>query len=255
MEAAAATQRRDAPVSRVGVVIPAWNEEDAIAAVLSEVPWNAVHCLFVVLATEQDDTARWAHSRGASVLVQQRPGYGAACWEGALAAMQEGVDIIAFLDGDYSDAPGFLPLLLDPIQHGQADIALGCRDFTRFPLALPPHARLGNAFVLATMSLLLRQRIHDLPSMKAIRASALRDLNLQEMTYGFTVEMIVKSARAGLRFAQIPIPYRPRLGGHSKISGSLRGTIGASWKLLTCPARYALWHPELNARFGAEPSA
>jgi len=232
----------------VGLVIPAWNEETAIGAVLSEIPPGVAASVFVVLRSEDDATARLARAHGATVLIQTIGGYGAACWDGARVAMEQGIEVIAFMDGDYSDPPGFLPMVLEPIHEGEAVLSLGCRDFSRFPLALPPHARLGNAAVLAAVSLILQRRIRDLPSMKAIRADALRQLALREMTYGFTVEMIVKSVRAGWRLAQIPVPYRPRLGGRSKISGSFRGTVGAAWKLCTCPLRYATWSPSFAAR-------
>jgi glycosyltransferase involved in cell wall biosynthesis len=229
--------------SSVALVIPAWHEEAALAAVLAEVPPATIDAVFVVVPSRDDPSADIALAHGARVLVQTSRGYGAACWEGARAAMEQGAEVIVFMDGDYSDPPGFLPMVLDPIRSGQVDFSLGCRDFARFPLALPPHARLGNALVLTVLSLILRRRVRDLPSLKAIRAEPLRQLGLREMTYGFTVEMIVKSVRAGLRIAQIPVPYRPRLGGRSKISGSVHGTIGAAWKLCTCPLRYALWRP------------
>ena len=236
----------------VGLVVPAWHEEAALGAVLTEVPPGTADTTFVVLPSKEDPTAKIAAAHGARVLFQTAPGYGAACWEGARAAMEQGAEVIAFIDGDYSDPPGFLPMILESILASEADLALGCRDFTRFPLALPIHARLGNAAVLAGMGLILRRRIHDLPSMKAIRADCLRELALREMTYGFTVEMIVKSVRAGLRIAQIPVPYRPRLGGQSKISGSVRGTACAAWSLCTCPLRYASWKPPLPTMSHAE---
>jgi len=238
----------------VALVIPASHEETAIPAVLAELPPGLREHTFVVLPSPEDPTGALVAAHGGQTIVQRRRGYGAACWEGALAAVDAGADVIAFMDGDYSDPPGFLPLVLDPILHGQAELSLGCRDFSGFPLALPPHARLGNALVTGVTSLILQRRIHDLPSMKAIRAPDLVRLDLQEMTYGFTVEMIVKAARAGLRLAQVPVAYRPRLGGESKISGSVRGTIGAAWKLCTCPLRYALWRPVLPNVAGAEPS-
>jgi len=195
------------------------------------------------VTSDQDPTGAIASNAGATVLKQVTPGYGAACWEGALAAIERGADIVAFMDGDYADPPGFLPALVEPLLRGDADLVLGCRDFSAFPFALPAHARLGNLAVRLAMSLILRRRILDLPSMKAIRVGALHELDIQEMTYGFTVEMIVKAVRAGLRIGQVPIGYRPRLGGRSKISGSVHGSLGAAWKLCTCPLRYALWNP------------
>jgi len=237
----------------IALVIPAWHEETALDAVLSEVPADLCERTFVVLASDDDATGAIAAMRGAQVLVQRRPGYGAACWEGAMAAVEQGAEIIAFMDGDYSDPSSFLPLVLEPITRNEADVSLGCRDFSRFPLALPPHARFGNALVGTMLSVILQRHIRDLPSMKAIRARDLVRLDLREMTYGFTVEMILKAARAGLRIAQVPVPYRERLGGQSKISGRLVGTIGAAWKLCTCPLRYALWRPELGALSRVEP--
>ncbi len=240
---------------RIALVIPAWHEETALDALLSELPPDLCERTFVVLASEEDATGAVAAARGADVVVQTNPGYGAACWEGAMAALEQGAEIIAFMDGDYSDPPGFLPCVLDPILRDEADLSLGCRDLSRFPLALPPHARLGNALVGTMLSLILQRRIRDLPSMKAIRSDDLVRLDLREMTYGFTVEMIVKAARAGMRISQLPVPYRERLGGHSKISGSITGTIGAAWKLCTCPLRYALWRPDLPALTRPEPTA
>lgn len=239
----------------MALVIPAWHEEAALGAVLSEIPAGTIDAVFVVLASDEDATEAIAHGAGATVLRQSRPGYGAACWEGALAALEQGADVIAFMDGDYSDPPAFLPLLLNPIHRGDTDLVLGCRDFSQFPLALPAHARLGNAAVLAAVSMMLRRRIRDFPSMKVIQAQKLQQLALREMTYGFTVEMIVKSVRAGLRIAQLQVAYRLRLGGRSKISGSLGGTVGAAWKLCTCPVRYSLWRPAPPAMSRPEATA
>ena len=144
---------------------------------------------------------------------------------GAATALAEGARVVAFLDGDYADPPAALPDLLAPLQDGRADLVLGCRDLRRFPNALPPHARLGNTLVLGLLRVLLGVRFGDLPSFKAIRADALRKLGMREMTYGWTVEMLVKAARAGLRIEEVAIEYRPRLGGESKVAGSVRGSL------------------------------
>ena len=240
---------------RVGLVIPVRHEEAALDAVLAEIPPGACDWTFVVLHSPADPSGHIAAARGAEILVQTNPGYGAACWEGALAAIERGAEVVAFMDGDHSDPPSYLPLVLGPIHRGEADLSLGCRDMSRSPLALPPHARLGNALVTAVLSLILRRRIRDLPSMKAIRAAHLARLDLREMSYGFTIEMILKSARARLGIAQVPVPYRPRLGGHSKISGTVGGTVGATWKLCTCPLRYSVWRPEGSLVSGAKRTA
>jgi hypothetical protein len=119
---------------------------------------------------------------------------------------------------------------------------------------LPLHARLGNRLVLAGLGLLLGDhRLHDLPSCKAIRRRDLEALRMQEMTYGWTTELVVKALRAGLRIAEVPVAYRPRLAGHSKVSGTLRGSAGAAWKLATCAARYASWSPSSPQRVAGQP--
>ena len=227
----------------VAVVIPAWNEAEAIGGVLSEVPPEAVRWVFVVTGASTDTTAEIAAAHGARPLAQDRPGYGAACWAGARAAVEEGAAVVAFLDGDYSDPPADLPRLLAPILDGSADLTLGCREMDSHPHALPLHARLGNRLVLLALRLLVGRTVTDLPSFKAIRLSRLTQLRMQEMTYGWTVELIVKSLRAGLRVAEVPVAYRPRRGGRSKVSGTVRGTAGAAWKLTTCAVRYARWSP------------
>ena len=225
------------------LVIPAWNEAETIGAVLDEVPRGVVRWIFVVAGASTDATAAIAAARGACVLGQARPGYGAACLAGAAAAERAGAAIIAFLDGDYSDPPAELPRVLAPLLQGTADLVLGCRDLAAHPAALPLHARAGNRLVLLALHGLLGQRLHDLPSFKAIRLEALRCLELREMTYGWTVELVVKAVRAQLRIVEMPVAYRPRLAGRSKVSGTLRGSVGAAWKLISCALHYACWSP------------
>ncbi|MGH2355248.1 MAG: glycosyltransferase family 2 protein [Chloroflexota bacterium] len=231
-----ASQRR-----RAALVIPAWNEAGAIGAVLAEVPPDAVQWVFVVAGGSTDGTAEIARAYGAEVLGQARPGYGAACWAGAQAAAAVGAEIVAFLDGDYADPPADLPRVLAPLLEGRADLALGRRSASRHSQAVPLHARLGNRLVTDLLRLLLKRRLHDLPSFKAIRLDCLAALEMREMTYGWTTELIVKSIRAGLRIVEVPVSYRPRLAGSSKVSGTLRGSAGAAWKLCTCALRYARW--------------
>jgi hypothetical protein len=136
-----------------------------------------------------------------------------------------------------------LTRVLESLRSGRADLVLGCRDLERHPEALPAHARLGNQLVLGLIGLVTRRAFGDLPSCKAIRADGLRRLEMREMTYGWTVEMLVKSARLGLRIQEVWIEYRPRLGGRSKVAGSLRGSLGAATKLIACALTYATWRP------------
>jgi glycosyltransferase involved in cell wall biosynthesis len=228
------------------LVIPAWNEPETIGAVLDEVPANTVERIYVVVGEAGDPTAAAARARRADVrvVVPRRRGYGAACWAGAQAALGDGAEVVAFLDGDYSDPPAELPRVLAPLLAGQADLVLGCRDLgSSGGTALPLHARLGNRLVLLALRLLLGRPFADLPSFKAVRAEALARLDMREMTYGWTVEMLVKAARAGLCLREVEVAYRPRLAGRSKVSGSLRGTLGAAWKLCSCAVGYATWSP------------
>jgi glycosyltransferase involved in cell wall biosynthesis len=227
----------------VALVIPAWNEAGSIAAVLSEVPSGAVDRIFVVCRGSEDATADIARAHGAWTLPQQSPGYGAACWQGARAAAVAGSRAIVFLDGDYSDPPADLPRVLAPLLAGTADLVLGYRDVDTHPHVLPLHARLGNRVVLGIVHILLGRRLRDLPSFKAIRLDCLERLEMSEMTYGWTVELIVKAVRARLRVAEVPVRYRRRLAGKSKVSGTVRGTLGAGWKLCSCAVRYARWTP------------
>jgi glycosyltransferase involved in cell wall biosynthesis len=229
--------------ARSALVIPAWNEAESIGAVLSEIPPDVVDQVFVVVGVSTDATAEIAARSGAQPLRTDRPGYGLACWTGARAALADGAQVVAFLDGDYADPPAALPWLMARVLEGSADLALGWRNMQASPAALPLHARLGNAGVLLDLRLLVGVHWRDLPSFKVIHADALQALEMQEMSYGWTVEMLVKSARLGLRIAEIPVAYRHRLGGRSKVSGTLRGTVGAAWKLCSCAVRYARWSP------------
>jgi glycosyltransferase involved in cell wall biosynthesis len=223
----------------VALVIPAWNEAEAIGGVLDEVPPDTVENVFVVVGGAEDPTAAVARAHGAHVMLQRTPGYGAACWTGAERALADGAQIIAFLDGDYADPPADLRRILTPIQQGGADLVLGCRDLRQFPDALPAHARVGNAMVCLLLRALLGTHFGDLPSYKAIRSTALRQMAMREMSYGWTVEMLVKAARQGLHIEQVPVSYRPRRGGTSKVGGSVRGSIVAAYKLLGCALTYA----------------
>jgi glycosyltransferase involved in cell wall biosynthesis len=223
----------------VTLVIPAWNEAEAIGAVLDEVPRGLVDEVLVVIGSHSDPTGEVASARGARVLVQQQTGYGAACWTGAMVALQRGAQIVAFLDGDYADPPADLERIVGPIQDGRADLVLGCRDLDRFPAAMPIHARLGNRLVCLLLRGLLRANFRDLPSYKAITARALRQLRMREMTYGWTVEMLVKATRQRLRIEQVRVTYRPRLGGRSKVAGDLRASTVAAYRLIGCAVAYA----------------
>jgi len=216
---------------RVSVIIPTHNEAQAIGRVLSELPADLVTEIIVVDSNSNDGTAEIARKLGARVLQEPRRGYGRACLTGLAHA--NAPDIIVFLDGDYSDRPSELPMLLAPIIDDRADITLGARlGSKRIPGALPWHSAFGNRLAAALINLLYGLKISDLGPFRAARADVLRGLALKETTYGWAVEMILKGALAGFRIVEVPVSYYPRIG-KSKISGTVKGTIGATWFILS----------------------
>jgi glycosyltransferase involved in cell wall biosynthesis len=221
---------------RVAVVIPALDEEQAIGLVLRELPPLA-ESVVVVDNGSRDRTAEVARANGARVVEEPRRGYGQACLAG-IAAVPE-ADVIAFLDADRSDHPDQLPRLLEPILAGQADLVIGSRSLgRRAPGAHPWHAVAGTRLCVALMNLLAGTRATDLGPFRAIRADALRRLGMRDRDFGWTVEMQVKAARAGLRVREVAVDYRPRVG-RSKISGTFSGTLRAGVKILLTILRHA----------------
>jgi glycosyltransferase involved in cell wall biosynthesis len=221
---------------RVSVVIPTYNEAHSIGRVLADLPADMVTEVLVVDSNSTDGTPEIALKMGARVLYEPRRGYGRACLTGLAAASSP--DVVVFLDGDYSDRPSELPILLAPITEGRADITLGSRLQGRHSAAaLPWHQALGNRLAASLINVLYGLRISDLGPFRAARADVLRALALEETTYGWAVEMILKGALAGFRVVEVPVSYYPRIG-KSKISGTLKGTIGAAWFILSLIVRY-----------------
>ena len=223
----------------ISVIIPVLNEEESIAAVLSDIPPELDTEILVVDNGCTDQTIPIVRSMGARIVAATKQGYGAACYAGTLAANGK---ILVYLDGDYSDYPDEMTALVAPIVAGQADLVLGsrlaCGDLPRN--AMPPQQRFGNWLTAQLMRRLYNIPVTDLRPFRAIDKEALLLLNMQEMTFGWPTEMMVKAARTRLRVQEIPVRYRPRLGGKSKISGTLRGTILAGYYILTTTFRYAL---------------
>jgi glycosyltransferase involved in cell wall biosynthesis len=221
---------------RVSVIIPTHNEAQAIARVLADLPSDLVTEVIVVDSNSNDGTGKIAARMGARVIQEPRRGYGRACLTGLAAATTP--DIVVFLDGDYSDRPSELPLLLDPIIQGHADITLGSRlGEQRIPAALPWHQAFGNRLAAGLIRLLYGLKITDLGPFRAGRADIFRALALEETTYGWAVEMILKGALHGFRVVEVPVTYYPRIG-KSKIGGTLKGTVGAAWFILSLMVRY-----------------
>jgi glycosyltransferase involved in cell wall biosynthesis len=221
---------------RVSIIIPTHNEAQAIERVLADVPANLVSEIIVVDSNSSDGTPEIAARVGARVIQEPRRGYGRACLTGLAAANSP--DVVVFLDGDYSDRPSELPLLLAPISEGCADITLGSRlDAGNSAAALPWHQVFGNRLAAGLIRILYGVKISDLGPFRAARADALCAIALEETTYGWAVEMILKGALAGYRIVEVPVSYHPRIG-KSKIGGTLKGTLGAGWFILSLIVRY-----------------
>src|SRR5262245_36299127 len=221
----------------IAVVIPAFDEEEAIGLVVAELP-PVVAEVIVVDNGSRDATAQVARAAGAHVVHEPRRGYGQACLTGIAAA--PGADIIAFVDGDHSDYPGQLVDVLAPILAGEADLVIGSRSLGRRAAgAHPVHAVLGTRLCVGLMNVLIGTRATDLGPFRAITSGALRRLEMRDRNFGWTVEMQVKAARRGLRVVEVPVDYRPRIG-RSKVSGTLSGTFRAGAKILGTIARHAL---------------
>jgi glycosyltransferase involved in cell wall biosynthesis len=227
---------------RVSVIIPTHNEAQAISRVLKDLPSDLITEVIVVDSNSTDGTPEIADSLGARVIREPRRGYGRACLTGLASANSP--DIAVFLDGDYSDRPSELPILLAPIIQGDADIVLGSRlGKQRIPAALPWHQAFGNRLAARLIRLLYGLQITDLGPFRAGRADILRGLDLAETTYGWAVEMILKGALRGYRVAEVPVTYYPRIG-KSKIGGTVRGTLGAGWYILSLIVRYYFQRPK-----------
>ena len=234
---------------RTVIIIPAFNEARSIGRVLGDLPADQVSEVVVVNNASTDETEANARAAGATVLREERKGYGYACLRGLAYVYEQAAqgrvpEIVVFLDGDYSDHPDELPALLTPIQQGTADLVIGSRMLGRRhgrvePGAMLPQALAGNRVACALIRLFWGVRFTDLGPFRAIRYSALLALGMEDRTWGWTVEMQIKAARAGLRCTEVPVSYRRRIGV-SKITGTVSGTLKASWKILWTIGRYAL---------------
>jgi glycosyltransferase involved in cell wall biosynthesis len=221
---------------KISVVIPTLNEAGAIGGVVRAVPADRVQDIFVVDNGSTDDTARQATLAGARVIHEPRRGYGSACLAGAKAARDS--DIIVFLDGDRSDDPRQLDAVTAPVVQDQAELVIGSRIKGVLEKgAMPLHGQWGNRLIVLLLHLLYGVQITDVGSFRAIKTEALFDLEMEQMSYGWPVEMVVKAARQGLRIQSVPITYRKRIG-KSKVTGTVRGTVLAAYYMFLVPLKY-----------------
>jgi glycosyltransferase involved in cell wall biosynthesis len=223
---------------RVAVVIPTLNEAASIGGVIAELPTEIVQSVIVADSGSTDGTASVAEAAGARVLLLHERGYGRACAAGAAVA---DADIIVFMDGDGADRGDLVGRLIAPILRGTHDFVLAARERSqREPGSMSVHQIFaGHALGLA-IGLLTGTRYRDMCAFRAIRRDALGRLSMREMTYGWNIEMQIAAPRAGLRVLEIPLPYRCRNGGESKVAGSLRGTLRASTRIISTFCRVGL---------------
>ena len=222
------------------VIIPAYNEENSIQKVLADLPAKLISSVIVVNNHSTDKTAAMAKFGGAIVLDELRQGYGYACLRGMAHVVEKGLDpdIIVFIDADYSDYPEELPLLLQPIIDNRADLVIGSRALGKRENGSMTMPQLfGNWLATRLIWLFYRVRYTDLGPFRAIRWESLQQMKMNDKTYGWTVEMQLKAAKNKLKIAEVPVSYRVRIG-YSKISGTVKGTVMAGYKIITTIFKY-----------------
>ena len=224
----------------IKVIIPAYNEEKAIANVINEIP-NYVSEIIVISNKSTDNTIAVAQNAGATVLSEENKGYGYACLKGLNYIAQQEVKptIVVFLDGDYSDYPEELTKLIDPILTNTVDFVIGARvPELRETGSMTPQQIFGNKLATVLMKLFFGSKFTDLGPFRAIKYSTLVDLEMQDKTYGWTVEMQLKVLRKRISYKEIPVRYKNRIGV-SKVSGTVKGTIMAGIKIIVWIFKYA----------------
>lgn len=223
------------------LIIPAQDEEAAIAKVIAEVPKELIREIVVVNNGSSDNTANVASDAGATVINEDSKGYGQACLSGIkyLLEKENPPEVIAFMDGDYSDYPSELKDILAPLQSGEADIVIGSRALgNKEPGAMFPQQRFGNWLAAFLINWIYGYKITDLGPFRAIKTESLQAIRMADTNYGWTVEMQIKAIQHGLKMIEVPVNYRKRIG-HSKIAGTVNGTIKAGYKIIHTIFKYS----------------
>jgi len=225
---------------KISVIIPAFNEENGVGEVLEEIPAGIVDEVIVVNNASTDNTELIARNKGATVLHEAIPGYGRACLKGIhyIKDSASKLDVIVFLDADHSDYPEEITQLIQPILDNKADLVIGSRALgNKERGSMTPQQVFGNWLATRLLKLFYNVTFTDLGPFRAIRFDKLLELDMQDKTYGWTVEMQLKAAKKGLKCVEIPVRYRKRIGV-SKISGTVKGTLMAGYKILFTIFKY-----------------
>ncbi|MDH3709076.1 MAG: glycosyltransferase family 2 protein [Cyclobacteriaceae bacterium] len=226
--------------AKVKVIIPAFNEENAVGNVIKEIPTDIVNEIIVVNNASTDRTETEARRHGATVLSERNQGYGFACLKGMdyVAGLPEKPDIVVFLDADYSDFPQEIPQLIAPIVNDTVDMVIGSRALgKRQRGSMTPQQLFGNWLATSLLKLFYGANFTDLGPFRAIRYRSLLDLQMRDTTYGWTVEMQLKAVKKKIRYTEVPVNYRVRVG-KSKVSGTVKGSIMAGYKILWTIFKY-----------------
>lgn len=225
---------------RIVVIIPAFNEENSVGKVVKDIPPGLVQEVIVVNNNSNDNTELNARSAGATVLHESRPGYGYACLKGIeyIKRLPSVPDVVVFIDADYSDHPEEMPQVVYPILNEGMDMVIGSRALgNRERGSMTPQQVFGNWLATRLLKILYGVQYTDLGPFRAVRYDKLLEIDMQDTTYGWTVEMQLKAAKLRLKTTEVPVNYRRRIG-FSKISGTVKGTVMAGYKIITTIFKY-----------------
>ncbi len=224
----------------IDIIIPAYNEQDSVGLVIGDIPKHLVREIIVVNNASNDQTSAMAEKAGATVLSQAEKGYGAACLKGMehVRNKKNAPDVIVFLDADYSDHPEEMPLLLEEIEKG-SDLVIGSRALgNREKGSMTPQQVFGNWLATTLMKWIYGITFSDLGPFRAIRWTSLESIDMRDRNWGWTVEMQLKAAKNNLKCSEVPVSYRKRIGV-SKVSGTLKGSVMAGYKILYTIFKYS----------------